>query len=153
MELAYVDCFVLLQLAVQQQALNESLSQLNKFNNLGKKTKTGQEGITQRKAVRQVLHILSRIGRLLWPTLRPSCALDFSAKVLAPVFQRLLDDILSKKDIGVDECGEMVELCKPVVEEGVSSLLSGVPLAQWGDQHVDMKALVSRTQSQTWVAS
>eukprot|EP00877_Chromochloris_zofingiensis_P011162 jgi/Chrzof1/629/Cz01g23020.t1 len=138
-------------LAVQQQALNESLSQLNKFNNLGKKTKTGQEGITQRKAVRQVLHILSRIGRLLWPTLRPSCALDFSAKVLAPVFQRLLDDILSKKDIGVDECGEMVELCKPVVEEGVSSLLSGVPLAQWGDQHVDMKALLTEAMTQrTW---
>jgi hypothetical protein len=55
---------------------------------------------------------VNKAGRLVWPTLTPAAALDFSARLLGPVFQTLLGDILTKKDIGVQECNEMVQLLR-----------------------------------------
>ena len=99
-----------LQLAVQQAALREALPALRDLTSLSQRS--GAESISQRKAVRQLLHTVNKAGRLVWPTLTPAAALDFSARLLGPVFQTLLGDILAKQDIGVQECNEIVQLLR-----------------------------------------
>jgi hypothetical protein len=96
--------------------------------------------------VKQVLYTLERAGRLLWPTLPPGEALEFSSRLLGPLSKALSEDILRAEDIGERECSAIVALCRPLVAGAPGALLASVDGT--GQQQglegggVDVKALV-----------
>lgn len=109
----------------------------------------GERGVPDR-AIKQVLYTLERAGRLVWPTLPPGEALEFSARLLGPLFEALSADILSMQDIGERECEALAALCRPLVAGAPAALLACVDgtgqrqgLEGGG---LDVKALVGLTQ-------
>lgn len=140
---------VCLQLAVQQAALREPLSLLKDLHSLssaahkhhahhhGSSGSSGAAGghgsaldhTPQGRAREQLLHTLKRAGGLVWPTLLPGQALDFSARLMGPVYQALLGEVLARKDIGERECQDIVELYQPLVDRGVRELLDRVDVS------------------------
>jgi hypothetical protein len=147
------------QLSVQQAALSEPLSQLLPLaaaaevaaaasSSRGRGANSGAAADGPGRAVKQLLYTLERAGRLVWPTLPPGEALDFSARLLGPLFKALSDDILGMDDIGADECEGIAALCRPLVAGAPGALLAAVDGtgAQQGLEGagVDVKALVRR---------
>ncbi len=146
------------QLSVQQSALSEPLAQLLPLAAAAAAISArGARGApaapdaadgaaSPDRAIKQLLYTLERAGRLVWPTLPPGEALEFSARLLAPLFKALSDDILRMDDIGERECDAIVGMCRPLVAGAPAALLAGVDGT--GQQQgleaggLDVKALV-----------
>jgi hypothetical protein len=141
------------QLSVQQAALSEPLSQLLPLAVAAEAVSAGRgraaaagAGDGPERAIKQLLYTLERAGRLVWPTLPPGEALDFSARLLGPLFKALSDDVLGMDDIGEGECDGIVALCRPLVAGAPAALLAAVDGT--GQQQgleagsLDIKALV-----------
>ena len=77
------------------------------------------------RAVKAVLYTLERAGRLVWPALPPGEALDFSARLLAPLFRALCDGVLAMDEVAEAECDAVVALCRPIARGAPGALLKG----------------------------
>ncbi len=66
---------------------------------------------------------MGRVGRMLQEVLRPADVAHLAAELLAHVSEALVADILSRRDIGVEDSHEIVALLKPVAEEGLARVL------------------------------
>lgn len=89
----------------------------------------GAAGLARRKAVRQLLHSLSRAGRQLAEALPPPALVGAAGALLGGVCGPLAADLLARRDIGADESRELAALLAPLAEEGLAAACGAPPEA------------------------
>lgn len=98
----------------------------------------------QKRAMAQVLMSLQRIGRVLSDVLTPAATLSVASPILQHVGSSLLNMVLAKEDIGVEEGEVIEELLQPLVEGGLAAVLgSGGEAGQGGKVVTQLQYLMA----------
>lgn len=77
----------------------------------------------------QALHTLGRAGRQLREVLPPLTLVTAAGDLLTAVCEPLVQGILDKHDISIDDCREVCDLLQPIVEEGLLAACGPPPAA------------------------
>eukprot|EP00798_Chlamydomonas_sp_ICE-L_P028249 gene28249-31353_t len=113
------------QVGQQSLAFHDILLGLDGLKRIGTRG-SGQTGIAYRKTVSQLMHSLSRLGRMLLENLTPAHVVELGSSVLGNVCGELSSFILDMRDIGVDDCTDLKDLLTPFAADALPSLL-GMP--------------------------
>ncbi|KAG1669008.1 hypothetical protein FOA52_000601 [Chlamydomonas sp. UWO 241] len=118
------------QVESQQRELASLLDGLGHLRSIA----DGKSGITNRKAVRQLLHSLARLGRLSRSVLSPPVFVRVAAELLRQTCTSFVNDVVAKRDIGIDDAKELRDLLGPVADEALPALLGLPPPGTPGQQ-------------------
>ncbi|GAX85847.1 hypothetical protein CEUSTIGMA_g13262.t1 [Chlamydomonas eustigma] len=110
------------QIQLHQEALGELLQGLDHMKRIGARG-SAQSGLTYRKTVMQVLHSLGRLGLATRTVLAPEPFVELSTAVLSSVCAPVVEDVLAKRDIGIDDAKEIRNVLQPLAEDSLPAFL------------------------------
>ncbi|KAJ9526852.1 hypothetical protein QJQ45_017771, partial [Haematococcus lacustris] len=118
------------QVQAQVAVLQELLGGLQGLSSLGVRARgagAAKAGLALRKVINQVLHSLSRLGRVLVELLAPEPLVQVCSEVLGAVCSSVVGDVMAKADLGVEDCKELQLLLGPLATDCLTALLPGAP--------------------------